>query len=354
MRCLTLAIALRQEGAVCYFLCRDFSGSLIDHVEQNGFRVFVVGPPISQSGELNEAPGPILDHADWLGGSQMSDAETCRIILKNLNCDWLVVDHYALDFRWEGRLRRECKRLFVIDDLADRQHLCDVLLDQNLGTSDSDYSSLTEPGTTLLIGPHYSLLRPDFFSFRELSLTRRAIGQVKPKHIVVSMGGVDVHNATGRILEGVGQLRFDPRLKFTVILGRLSPWIDQVRVAAELCPSLIEVAVGVANMAELLSSADFVIGAAGSSSWERCCLGVPTLLVILAENQRPIAEALDAAGVALSLGSPDDEGFVGKMTAALEEWLSDPRLLDGFSQSASRITDGSGTNRVVSELMVDV
>lgn len=350
MRCLTLAIALRDAGAKCYFMCRRDAGNLIDFIEEKGFHVFVVAPLIYRNRKSDNADILKLDHADWLEGSQENDADACRSILKDLNCDWLVVDHYALDIRWERMLGQEYKRLFVIDDLADRQHYCDLLLDQNLDASASRYSGLTPPGAMLLLGPQYSLLRPDFFSFRELSLTRRHHSPAT--HIVISMGGVDIHNATGLVIKGLGQKRLDPRLKFTVIMGGLSPWIGQVRKAAELSAASIEVLVGVTDMAELLATADLVIGAAGSSSWERCCLGVPTMLVVLADNQQPIANALSAAGAAVSLGYPSDEGFLENLQLVLDRWCSNPHLLKEISRLASSVTDGLGTERVISQLMV--
>jgi len=190
----------------------------------------------------------------------------------------------------------------VIDDLADRPHHCDLLLDQNLGRNAVDYCGLLEPQTQTLIGPTYALLRPEFSQLRAYSLARRAQPQLQ--RILVFMGGVDKDNATGQVLTALQNTQLPRDMHITVVMGRHAPWMQQVQSQAAQIPVPTQVLVGVNNMSQLMADSDFAIGAAGSTSWERCCLGLPTALMVLAPNQQAGAEALFKSGAAIVLENP--------------------------------------------------
>lgn len=181
MRCLSLADALRDRGGECHFICRDHPGHLNDLIARRGYSVH----------SLAAAEGGVavsgLVHGAWLGVGQEQDASEAALILNELKPDWLVIDHYALDIRWEQQLVRYCKKLMVIDDLADRVHACDLLLDQNLGRAREDYVALLPASGKALIGPEYALLRPEFAALRDYSLQRRR--QPRLENILISMGG---------------------------------------------------------------------------------------------------------------------------------------------------------------------
>jgi UDP-2,4-diacetamido-2,4,6-trideoxy-beta-L-altropyranose hydrolase len=348
MRCLTLAKALSAQGSEAVFACRSHPGHLGAHIEACGFKVVWVGEGTSASGPAqatNNAAGLQTTYADWLGVSPETDADQCRDRLSKEHWDLLVVDHYALDARWEAKMRPCVSRLVVIDDLANRAHDCDVLIDQNLGRDSWDYRDRVPSGCRLLTGPNYALLRPEFPDLRAASLTRRNAAGLK--RILISMGGVDLHNATGRILEVLAELSFMSGLEVCVVMGRSAPWLSEIQAQVARLPFRAEVRVDIRDMAQEMCAADLSIGAAGGTAWERCCLGLPAILVVLADNQRPGAAALERAGAAFVIKAPDEIGD------SLPEYLARLAMPDNLLQmqaAAARITDGQGVGRVIETL----
>lgn len=343
MRCLTLADELAEKGARCYFVMRQKPGSLEDVVCSRGYQVSMLSSGgAEQSGSHSENQPP---HAGWLGVSWEADASDTLQALKGIDLDWLVVDHYALDHRWESRVAECCRRLMAIDDLADRRHQCDLLLDQNLGRQPHDYDGLVPGVTNKLIGSDYALLRAEFPRARAMSLEARQTRE--SGNILVSMGGVDVANVTGDVLRVLDTIEVVASCRVTVVLGAACPHIDEVIEQAESMRLDARVVVNANNMAELMRQADLAIGAAGGSAWERCCLGLPSLLVVMADNQRPGAEALNRAGASLSLGWPD--AIEETLPRAISDVFALGRLLE-MSQNAAAICDGLGVQRVADAL----
>jgi len=346
MRCLTLAEALRERhGTQCYFLSREHSGHLIDNIEARGFRVHRLGSSdnVDRSAQVEDEPAPY--HANWLGVDWRTDAEESASYLKCLAPDWLVVDHYALDAQWEIAACPPETRLLIIDDLADRRHCAHVLLDQNLGRRAEDYDKLVPSRCQLLIGPRYALLRPEFSHWRSRSLTRRS-PQPNLARLLISLGGVDKDNVTGSVLHALRFSALPKACHITVVMGATAPWINEVkRLAAELEQST-EVVTNVNDMARRMAEADLAIGAAGSTSWERCCLGLPTLMMVLAENQRDIARELERGGASMTL----DQSIPGFNLELILSSVMNDRLLGTMSESAGNLTDGRGTCRIISAL----
>lgn len=339
MRCLTLARALEALGHQCAFLSREHDGNLNFYVRNEGFDVHEM--PLGESPVSNVDAD--LAHASWLGVSQEQDARQSAAFLSGWEPDWVVVDHYGLDQRWESRVREHCTRLFVIDDLVDRPHQCEALLDQTLGRIAADYRGLTPSDCVVFAGPEFALLRPEFSSLRSLSLTRRASPRLD--QILISMGGVDQQNATSTVLETLRISTLDRGCRLEVVLGATAPWLNHVRALAATMPFQTEVLVGVRDMANRMASCDLAIGAAGSTSWERCCLGVPTLMVVLAENQRPSAAALAQHGTSILLGDAPEVGV--RLPQALAS-VADLRTLRRMSQAAASVCDGMGAQRIAS------
>jgi UDP-2,4-diacetamido-2,4,6-trideoxy-beta-L-altropyranose hydrolase len=264
------------------------------------------------------------------------DAQQTVAALDDTPVDWLIVDYYALDARWEQVLKAHCKKLLVIDDLADRPHVCDVLLDQNLGREATDYASLVPEHCIVLAGPRFALLRPEFAALREYSLQRRKMATIK--HLLITMGGVDKDNATGQVLNALNNCNLPPDLRITVVMGPHAPWFAQVQAQAAQMPWPTKVLVGVDNMAQLMAESDLAIGAAGSTSWERCCLGLATIQIALAQNQVTIAQALSNVGAALMLQveiiAQTLPGLIGSMTSADKLYT--------ISAASSAVTQGKG------------
>jgi len=339
MRCLTLADALRKRGARVYFVSRLHEGCLVSMVERRGYQVRELPAPDRR---WSSTAAEQSDHINWLGVTWQEDAAQTQDALGDEIWDWLVVDHYALDHRWERLLREHCRKLMVIDDLADRVHDCDVLLDQNLGRLAQDYEQLVPDHCQLLISPQYALLRAEFSAWREYSLRRRQTSQLQ--RLLITMGGVDQANATAAVLTALRTCPLPEDCHITVVMGPHAPWLAQVQNLAATLPWTTEVKVNVDNMAQLMADSDLAIGAAGSTSWERCCLGLPTLMLVLAENQRGVAKSLHSAGAAVSLG--DVQGVSNRLAPAVSAMLASKKRA-AIASAASTLCDGRGAQRLL-------
>ena len=350
MRCLTLADALTAQGADCHFISREHPGHLLEVIRQRGYKVNRLVGPVQPAQPaikniVNESPSPQQEpaHAAWLGSTWQTDARETAAIVASLQPDWLVVDHYALDQRWEEALAPHYRQLLVIDDLADRPHRCDVLLDQNLGRQPENYAGLVSAHCQVLTGPNYALLRPEFAALRPYSLQRR---QSEPglRQLLITMGGVDQPNATGQVLQALKNCALPQELRITVVMGLTAPWLQNVRKLAARMPWPTEVVVNVGDMAQRMADSDLAIGAAGSTSWERCCLGLPTLMVVLAENQQASAQALEEAQAARLIGGVSD--IATQLPLAVRE-LIDLDCHSRMSLAASAITNGQGVEKIL-------
>lgn len=339
IRCLTLAEALRHQNFECLFICREKKSHLKTLIEACGFECQLL-PTETPEDDASTT------HSAWLGVSQQEDAAQTENVLKKIMPEWLIVDHYSLDSTWENMLRAFAKKIMVIDDLADRSHSCDLLLDQNLGRKDLDYDSRLDNGCLRLIGPDYALLRPEFLKIRDQSLLRRGDGKLN--RILISLGGADPSNISSKVLELLAKTKLPVTTKIHLVLGELSPWRDELLAQASRMPFETKVLVGVSDMASLMAEADLGIGAAGTSSWERCCLGLPTLLVVLAQNQKLAAKALSDCGAALLLG--EKENFQNDFDKVFSDLLK-PNQLSQMSQSAAHLVDGRGTQRVIEKIL---
>jgi UDP-2,4-diacetamido-2,4,6-trideoxy-beta-L-altropyranose hydrolase len=340
MRCLTLASALREQGAICRFVTRGHTGHLAERVRANGFDVALLARAVP-----TEARSATTAHDAWLAAAWAQDAEQTIAALGAESVDWLVVDHYGLERRWETALQRHTRRLLVIDDLADRAHTCDLLLDHNLGRSASDYTSHARAACGVLAGPRFALLRPQFGRARERGLRRRQ--QPALRRLLVALGGVDAGDATGAVLDALQRCELPPDLTICVVMGAHAPALAGVRehAARMRCPT--EVRVDVDDMAGLMADADLAIGAAGGSAWERCCVGLPTLLVVLAANQEAGARALQAEGAAILLGA--SSALAEVLPGAMRQCVSADRLA-ALSAAASQVADGAGAARVLDQM----
>lgn len=338
MRCLTLACALRDGGADVTFVCRELEGNLNTYIAGEGFRCERLPAPNEPSASPS---GPPL--ATWAEVSWERDSEETSAIVDNLQPDWLILDHYAFDANWQSVVRPKKCRLMVLDDLADRPHDADLLLDQNLGRRSLDYEDLLPVHAERLIGPTYALLRPEFAAFRQQALSARQGRRLR--HILVTMGGVDLPDATYSALMALARANLPKYAQITVVMGRQAPALERVRTMAASMPVSTDVRTDVIDMARLMAEADIAVGGVGGTAWERCALGLPTVLVPIADNQWPAAQALSKAGAAL-LASTEDED----LDTALDQVLN-PERARALSQQAVEVCDGTGTARTVRRLL---
>lgn len=347
MRCLTLADVLHERGVQCFFICRPHAGNLIKLIVQRGHQVLVL--PALRESACHKSSG--IAHVDWLGTEWVNDSvDTQQVLSISLGpqlLDWLVVDHYALDRRWEQAQRRRARRIMAIDDLADRHHDCDLLLDQNLGRTAQDYCGLLNPSTITLIGPQFALLRPEFYTMRSQSLARRTTNQ-QIKNLLISMGGVDKDNTTGQVLDVLKVCALPPDLQIKVVMGQHAPWLEHVKARAGHMQCKTQVMVGVSNIAKLMAESDLAIGASGGTAWERCCLGLPSILLVLAKNQLQGAVALKNAGAAIIV---ETQSQIVDFFRELQSECTAQAMLQKMSEAAAAVTDGYGGTRVADRIM---
>lgn len=344
MRCLTLADAFRERGAECRFVCRAHNGHLADLIRSRGYDVFSLPPSIEKT--LPTTPGQKSSAAyeSWLGVDWETDCFQTSNALAGQRLDWLIVDHYGINALWECRIRPICCKLMVIDDLADRTHDCDILLDQTFGRHRKDYSALVPSGCIVLVGSKYSLLRPEFAKMRPFSIARRE----KPvlRRLLVTLGGVDRNNATGKVLEALNDCSLPEGCGITVVLGSHAPWFHQIRHQAAAMPFPTQVLVNVKNMARLMAESDLAIGAAGGTSWERCSLGLPAVVIKTAPNQEKALRALSRAGAIISSNFKSIKTDLSRLFSSSEL----RSILSSMSKISADVTDGLGTSRVLSEM----
>jgi UDP-2,4-diacetamido-2,4,6-trideoxy-beta-L-altropyranose hydrolase len=343
MRCLALADALAALGAECHFICRAHDGHLSETIGERGHKAHMLPSPATQPSDDETA----LPYAAWLGCGWQEDARQTRALLDGLQPEWLVVDHYALDAKWESAVKPDAVRLLVIDDLADRTHAGDALLNQNLGAEAADYTGLVPAKTRLLIGPRFALLRPEFAARRD-SLS--ATGRGPKNNWLACVGGTDPHDVLGKIIEAWKMMQ-QPRPPLDIAVRADSPNV----------PALKQSLAGVrgatlhthaTDLVELMARADLLIGTTGSISWERCCLGLPSVMGTVAENQRKNLDELAWHRTGIGVGAWQD--VVPKNLAALFDKIKrHPRLLQAMGQRSMRLVDGKGACRVAVTLLLD-
>ncbi|WP_420335132.1 UDP-2,4-diacetamido-2,4,6-trideoxy-beta-L-altropyranose hydrolase [Roseibium sp.] len=340
VRCLTLADRLSDLGAECSFITRQHVGHMGNNIRARGFQVKVLelSAPETETGTA----GPHA-HSHWLGVTIERDAEqTLQAIDKQV--DWLIVDHYALDRDWERALRVVTGKIAVIDDLADRPHDCDLLLDQTFFASGKDrYAELVPEDCLKLFGPRYALLQKDY---RQLRPERPDATPVKS--IVVFYGGSDQSNETARAVRVLSQTPFAD-LEVNVVLGATNRHSASVE---ELCAKRPGTTIHkeLKSLAPLLAEADLALGAGGTSSWERCALGLPAVVTSIAENQLPLADELNKAGLIYYAGdwrTITDEG----LRQVLLQAVSDQDKNADMSLRSRELTDAFGADRVAEYLV---
>jgi UDP-2,4-diacetamido-2,4,6-trideoxy-beta-L-altropyranose hydrolase len=316
IRCLTLAKHLVSSGWVVGFACTAETLTIV--------------PSLAAHVELLEA-------AD---GSSLDAQALARRWPSG--CEVLIVDHYSLGARFETACRGWAARIVAIDDLADRHHDCDLLIDATPTRAVSDYDNLTPAGALVLTGADYALLRPKFATERQEALPRRAELE-KVERIFVSLGLTDMHGVTEPVARAL--LGMDATFLIDVVIGGVSPSRAALEELAAHEPRLF-VHVDPPDIAKLMAKADIAIGAGGTTSWERCCLGLPTVLLVLADNQRLVAASLQKVGAAVLASSAPNQ-VIADIVAHVSRLADDGRLLRRMAAAAALLVDGRGSERAV-------
>jgi UDP-2,4-diacetamido-2,4,6-trideoxy-beta-L-altropyranose hydrolase len=266
---------------------------------------------------------------------------------KKMVADLLIVDHYDLDVMYETSARHFVKRILTLDDLANRKHDCDFLVDQSPGRGGEDYKALVPRGAELFIGPEYGLLRSQFRSGRQQALQKGYVIE-KAKRILINFGAVDGKQMVSFALRAIAQTELNAHLDIVVKVDaernqKLKHLCEQTNCSYTFHSD-------VSDMAALMLQADMAIGAGGTSSLERCCLGLPAIVIATAENQLVQAKALQSAGAHSYVGFWRDL-VVEALSKEITSLFGDTVRRSRMKKSAMEICDGRGVHRLVSHIM---
>jgi len=317
IRCLGLAHEFDRAGWHVAFASREGTSQYAPQLDQAAHELFEL------SGDAGSEPAHLIGR--WPAGAGV-----------------LIVDHYERDRQFESACRPWARRILAIDDLAGRLHECDVLLDQAPAGTIPTRAGELAARCLVLRGPRYALLRPEFARLRRKVVPRNGQGPVK--RVLIGMGATDPDDASGRVLDGIE--RSGCAVEVDVVIGSGAPHLSRLRqrVAASALPARLHVDTG--EVADLMACADLAIGAAGIASWERCCVGLPALVAVIAGNQEPNARALGDAGAAVLLGKGQDLTAAAVATA-VRALCGDQQALSRMSEAAARLCDGRGARRVM-------
>ena len=352
MRCRSLGQELQFRGANVIFICRDLPGNLNQTIKKD-FQILELPfkKPDTNRLDNNSAPTSRDLYQQWLGCPQSIDArETLHALLKikTTKHDWLIVDHYGLDCTWESLIvkglesrNRHKLKILVIDDLADRAHQANILLDQNFygNSAEKRYQNLLPKNCKQLLGPHYALLSPEYALLHNI-LPRRE----KLLRVLIFFGGVDAADCTTKCLEALDTKEFES-IHVDVVLGSQNSNRESIKqlVNKRGNTSLHN---PMESLAGLMARADLAIGAGGSTTWERACLGLPSLVIAIAKNQLPIAESLSKQGYIRFLGTSKNVNI-----STIRDELSLIAESKWPLASGHELTDGLGTKRIASALL---
>jgi UDP-2,4-diacetamido-2,4,6-trideoxy-beta-L-altropyranose hydrolase len=340
IRCLTLAKVLRQRGVQCSFVCRDHAGNIAGKVSDSGFKVFLLAWPkeaLTLTGSESTIDG-------WLGCSWQTDADETRGILRSIQPEWLIVDHYSIDSNWEQALAGNYKHLMVIDDLADRDHACDILLDQNLFLDmNHRYERHVSLGCLQLLGPKYALLQPEYRQLRERVKVRNS----PSKNLLIFFGGSDRSNLTELVFLAANSFG-NEFSSINIVMPSASPFYHQVKKLIKPLKKA-NLHCDLPSLAPLMLEADIGIGAGGATNWERFCLGLPSLVITLAKNQKLVNNDLSKLRLIELIGDAETIK-IEQVRAAIRSVLSRRDLAD-WSKRCMRACSGDGAILVADAIL---
>lgn len=341
MRCLTLADKLKAQGGDVTFISRHLPTYLRQAIESKKHRVVRIGE--------NSADEPCdeLAHAHFLGTSQAQDAAHTQELLQTRPCTWLIIDHYAIDHRWEKAVRPYTQNILVIDDLADRRHDCDLLVDQNLyADMERRYKGRIPEDAVALLGVKYAILRPEFSEARRRAHRRTG----EPKRLFIFFGGMDSANYTLPVLRVIQSLQMESEaIEVDVVIGAQHPSGETIQA---ICREQgYHCHVQTSDMAQLLLHADLAIGAGGSTSWERCCLGVPSLAYVVAQNQEALTQHADHLGL-LRAGCADIHDSEA-LRIELSDFIKADIERERVSKTCLETVDADGANKIVRRMRIN-
>ena len=343
VRCLALAQALSTKGGQVTFICRALPGAMLDEIKNLGFRLLILQAPSKNLAQME--PSPCL-HSNWLGVTWEEDITETKNLVGDQIFDWLIVDHYALEANWEKFARCFSKRILVIDDLADRLHDCDALLDANINRKNADYQHLVPRDCYHLLGTQFTLLRSEFIEARKKITPHNT--KLSTTNILISMGGVDKNNATLKVLEIIDKNFGYKTFHINVVIGSKYKFMENLQHFADNSSLNVKVLQNPRNMANVMLSSDVSIIAGGYTAWECCCLSLPSIIWPQAQNQISGAKLLQDAGASWVITS--DQTAQNELIGFLKLIDQNPEVRLEMADASMAIVDGKGVSRLVNFL----
>ena len=344
MRCITLANYFKKKGIISHFIMRSFPGNYLQIVKNNGHITHSLKLTNKATDITNASNNFIYKH--WLGTSQKNDFLDSVKILNDIKPNLVIIDHYAIDKEWHNYLKENNSKIMVIDDLGDRYYDCNMLLDTTEGRLKKDYKNLTNKNCKLLLGARYSLIRDEFINLRKKSIIKYS--KFKGiKKILISFGGSDPNNSTSKLLNIVSQ--WDESITINLILGKNFQYLKELKINKKKLKNKVNININVDNMAKILFDNDLVIGSPSVSAWERCGMGVPSIVIINSKNQEIVAKNLDKFGASINLGWID-KLKTKNVLSTLDSLKSSKRRMIQMSKSAYNLCDGNGKAQVYEEI----
>ncbi len=320
-RCMTLAEALSKNGQEIIFCIKENGKILLDFMTRRSFQVHLV-------------PG---------GANAHEDAQSLVAAVKKHQCRAAILDGYEFDDAYLQSIRPHVSFMLSIDDLAQTSFCSDMVLNQNVHASAEHYQGKLSNDHKLLLGPRYALLRSEF---GELSSRQRDFPEVK--NILVTFGGADPRNVTLKALEALKEIKGDCLVNVT--LGLANPHKKEIQEYVFKSKRNIQLFENTPRMAELMLEADLAISSGGTITWELCCLGVPTLQIILAQNQINAVQELARRGITQNIGW-HEQTSTQQIHQAVAGLMADRQTRKEMSARAKALVDGLGTQRVMSEIL---
>lgn len=333
MRCLALASELQHRGHSVFFICRKLKGNLISHIEASGFKVVTL-------------PSPASSVQTWLEVDINQDIdETIEALNSIEKTDWIIVDHYGINSDWEESVSNKVKKIFVIEDLTSRSHYCQLMLNQHtISDLTQTYKDKITRECEFLFGPKYALLRNDFNQLHK-KVKNKTIKEAKD--IFVFFGGIDATNETHKTLEAIKLLN-NENLKIHCLIGKNNPHFASIERTA-FSMQQVTLYQQLLQPESLMTKCDIAIGAGGVTTWERLCIGLPTLAISVADNQIKALEELDQQGYIRYLGQSKSVN-ADTLASEISEFISNPTSLNEMMKKGLHLVDGLGVSRVCEKL----
>ena len=341
MRCLALASEMRKVGWKVVFVSSGREEKWIDLIKGNNFECEVIESSLDLCHSLH------VDSEEPEGNWQRDAVET-KQVLKNRRIGWLIVDHYGLGSYWESALRACTKNIMVIDDLADRKHDCDILVDCVYGRTHDNYFGLVPSKCEMLLGTKYALIRPEFCELRNKALKIRS-DHKSIQRVLVSLGGVDKGNLTEKVINVLQRINWRTNIELDIVVGHGYQHISRIKKQIDSIPFEAKLNIGVNDMATRIINAEIGVGTFGVSTWERFCLGLPSVNIVSEANQLEAVEKLEQLECA---GIVHMHLLENQIRSTINEIVSDTKIYRQLTKSCSRLVDGRGLFRVVSKLQI--